>query len=205
MKFSAFFLLACGAVVKQDEALTGLEAVAKRCERSTFGPNFLFFFDKFHRLQFTDSFAFGAEHLISRYIALWVISYVDQVIVNGQPSKDAISNLLYSSTVGKHTSIVYFNKRVEDGKEMLKVSRYIWEHKFQRPNTFSFPIACPLCHRVYSWRNISSYRTSGGLSFELTCQTKIGKGQRCAGTYEVPALPTSSVVDSPYVGTWREM
>ena len=30
MKFSAFFLLACGAVVKQDEALTGLQTVAKR-------------------------------------------------------------------------------------------------------------------------------------------------------------------------------
>jgi hypothetical protein len=30
MKFSVFFLLACGAVVKQSEALAGLQAVAKR-------------------------------------------------------------------------------------------------------------------------------------------------------------------------------
>jgi len=30
MKFSAFFLLACGAVVKQAEALDGLKAVTKR-------------------------------------------------------------------------------------------------------------------------------------------------------------------------------
>ena len=30
MKFSAFFLLACGAVVKQAEALAGLKAVAER-------------------------------------------------------------------------------------------------------------------------------------------------------------------------------
>ena len=30
MKFSAFFLLACGAVVKQDEALAGLQTVAER-------------------------------------------------------------------------------------------------------------------------------------------------------------------------------
>lgn len=30
MKFSSLFLLACGAVVREAEALTGLEAVAER-------------------------------------------------------------------------------------------------------------------------------------------------------------------------------
>lgn len=32
MKFSAFFLLACGAVVRQTEALSGLEGIVKRYE-----------------------------------------------------------------------------------------------------------------------------------------------------------------------------
>ena len=36
MKFSSFFLLACGAVVRKSEAMAGLEAVARRYAPSGF-------------------------------------------------------------------------------------------------------------------------------------------------------------------------
>jgi hypothetical protein len=82
MKFSAFFLLACGVVVKQSGALAGLQAVA-----------------------------------------IWMMFYVDQVIVSGQPTQDAIPGLLYSSVVGKHTSILYISRAIDSkGSATLKLS-----------------------------------------------------------------------------------
>jgi hypothetical protein len=135
-----------------------------------------------------------------------MMSYADQVIVSGQPTQDAIPGLLYSSVVGKHTSISYIGRAVDSkGSATLKLSQYIWEHKAHRPNTHSFPIACPLCRCVYPWRNITSYATDGGSSFELKCTTKLENGGRCAGMWKVPERPNSSVVPSEYVGTWRVM
>jgi hypothetical protein len=157
-------------------------------------------------LQFTDAFAFGAEHLISHHPAVWMISYADQVIVGGQPSHDAIGNLLYSSGVGKHTSIVYINRRLGAGGDMVfNTSRYIWEHKFQRPHTFSFPIACPLCAHVYPWQSIPNNLADATPSFTINCKTKLANGQKCKGTWVVPECPVSDAVASPYVGTWRVM
>ena len=66
--------------------------------------------DQYHRLQFTDIFAFGAECLISHHVATWMMAYMDQVIISGQPSGDALSSLLYSSAVSKHTLIVHLNR-----------------------------------------------------------------------------------------------
>ena len=203
-KFSAFFLLACGAVVRQGEALTGLQDMVKRYFNQLHTryhlPNW------FSRLRFTDTFAFGAERLISHQVGTWMISYADQVIVSGQPSKDAIGNLLYSSGVGKYTSIVYLNGTIgTGGKQTLKLSQYIWEHRLQQPNTHPFPIACPTCHHVYSWRSISSHLAGDGAAFNLKCTTKLANGEKCAGTWRVPELPSSSAVPSPYVGTWRVM
>lgn len=153
-----------------------------------------------------DAFAFGAERLISHQPAVWMISYADQVIISGQPSKDSISNLLYSSGVGKHTSIVYINRSVSNSGEVTtNTNQYIWEHKSQRPHTFSFPITCPLCAHVYSWQSIPSHLAADSPSFTIKCKTKLGNGQKCAGTWVVPTRPGSSVVDSPYVGTWRVM
>ena len=238
MKFSAFFLLACGAVVKQAEALAGLKAVAERYFVSILIGSFS---HQSPRLKFTDSFAFGAEHLISHQVATWMMSYADQVIVGGQPSKDAIGNLLYSSGVGKHTSIVFINgttskkEKVTSGKEKAtsnkgkatskkekatsnkgeatsdevkqeyQVSQYIWEHNSHRPNTHSFPIACPLCHYVYPWRSIPGHVTDEGTGFDLRCKTVLADGGKCMGTWKVAARPMSSTVPSPNVGTWRVM
>jgi hypothetical protein len=135
-----------------------------------------------------------------------MIAYVDQVIVSGQPSKDSITNLLYSSGVGKHTSIVYINRSLDgSGKAAANTNRYIWEHKFQRPHTFSFPIACPLCAHVYPWQAVPGQLAAEAPSFELACKTKLENGQKCKGKWVVPERPVSSVVPSPYVGTWRAM
>lgn len=130
--------------------------------------------------------------------------YADQVIIGGQPSKDAIGGLLYTSGVGKHTSIVYLGKRADDdGKVVVSVTQYVWEHKFQRPNTFSYPITCPTCHHVYSWQNIHARVMEDGSSFTLMCKTKLDNGQKCTGTWKIPARPNSSAVEAPYIGTWR--
>jgi hypothetical protein len=82
----------------------------------------------------------------------------------------------------------------------MHTSQYFWDHKFQRPNGFSYPLACPSCRCVWSWKTISSRATASGSAFNLVCKTS-----GCRGTWEVPACPSSSVVDSPYVGTWREI
>ena len=203
MKFSALFLLACGAVVREREALAGLEAAVKE-----YGFLTLVFLhaNPFRSLQFTDAFAFGAERLISHYPAMWMISYADQVISGGQPSKDSIASLLYSSGVGKHTSLVYINRSASaSGEVTINTSRYIWEHKSQRPHTFSFPIACPLCAHIYPWQSIPSHLANAPAEFTINCKTKLGDGQRCKGTWVVPACPESSIVNALYVGTWRVM
>ena len=159
-----------------------------------------------YRLQFSDTFAFGAECLISHYPATWMILYADQVIISGQPSMDAILSLLYSSGVGKHTLLIHLNKTSDSmGNTVIKTSQYVWEHKFQWPHTFSYPIACPLCHHVYPWQNINSHTIANGSSFLLKCKTKLRNGQKCEGTWEILAHPESSVVESPYVGSWRVM
>ena len=100
--------------------------------------------DQYRRLWFTDTFAFSAKHLISHHVTTWMMAYVDQAIISGQPSGDALSSLLYSLAVGKHMSIIHLN-RVNG---VVKLVRYVWEHKFQRPNTHSFPIACLQCWHI---------------------------------------------------------
>jgi hypothetical protein len=135
-----------------------------------------------------------------------MITYADQVIVSGQPFKDSIANVLYSSGVGKHTSIIYINRILgNSGEVTINTNQYIWEHESQRPHTFSFPITCPLCAHVYSWQRIPSNLAAGKSSFTIRCKTKLENGGNCKGTWVVPACPESSVVVSPYVGTWRVM
>lgn len=197
--FSSFFLLACGAVVNEGGALAGLEATAKKYVFSICR----YLSNKFGRLQLTDTFAFGAERLISHHVAIWMISYASQVIVGTQPSKDCIGNLLYSSSIGKHTSVVYLNNTFEEKKQVFTSTRYIWEHESLRPNSFSFPLACPSCRHIYSWRNIPSHFKDGA-SAKLVCKTKV-EGGKCKGSWEVPQLPSSFAISSPYVGTWRKL
>lgn len=153
-------------------------------------------------LNFADAFAFGAENLISRYPAPWMMSYADQVIISGQPSQDSVGNLLYSSTIGSHTSVVYLNKQL--GGEVA-VSQYVWEHGSQRPNTFSYPIACPLCCHIHSWQKIPAQVAATGIPFTLKCKTVLENREKCAGTWNIPARPKSTLVESPYVGEWRKI
>jgi hypothetical protein len=201
MKFSSFFLLACGAVIKKGEALAGLQEVVQRYGSPAAAG--LHALNQFYSHQFTDAFAFGAERLISHQVAIWMMSYADQVIVGGQPSKDSISNLLYSSGISKHTSIVYLNRA---GKEdPYTISRFTWEHDSQCPNGFSYPLACPLYHCIYPWHSIPSFVTDKGLAFTVTCKTKLRGGRKCEGKWDLPAHPNSSPVPSPHVGAWRVM
>ena len=127
-------------------------------------------------------------------------------MVGGQPSKDAIGSLLYSSGVGKHTSIVFINGATDGkGKQTYQLSQYIWDHKAHQPNTHSFPITCPMCHCIYSWPSIPGHVTEKGSGFDLQCKTKLADGGRCTGTWRVQARPSSSTVPLPYVGTWWVM
>ena len=147
--------------------------------------------DRFLSLRCKDSFAFGAPRLIAYNLSQWMVSYVDQVIIGGHPSGDAIPNLLYCSSVGRHTSVLHVC-------EAGKVFRYTWEHKTQRPNTHSYPAMCHSCRRVYSWNSVGKANGEDGLPFKLVCKTKM-----CEGSWDVPGRPVSSAIGSPYVGTWR--
>ena len=159
--------------------------------------------NRFYSHQFTDAFAFGAEHLISHQVAIWMMSYADQVIIGGQPLKDSISNLLYSSGISKHTSIIYLNRA---GKEdPYTISHFTQEHDSQHPNGFLYPLACPLCHCIYPWCSIPSFVTNKGSAFTVTCKTRLGGGKNCKGKWDLPACPNSSPVPSPHVGAWRVM
>lgn len=194
-EFSTFFLLACGAVIKEGTPLSSLKEVSARYVFSALIYPSL---TDFHRLKFTDVFAFGAERLIARQVAIWIIMYTDQVVVGGQPSADSIGNLLYSTSAGKYTSIVYLKKTTSG---VLDVSKFIWDHKFQRPHGSSYPLACHLCRCIYSWDTIAGRAPTDGSAYNLVCKTT-----GCKGTWEVPARPSSSkVVASPYVGTWRKV
>ena len=166
------------------------------------GPYYFFQSNEFHSLKFTDVFAFGAERLIARQVQVWIMSYADQVIVSGQPSSSSIGNLLYSSNIGKHTSVIYINKLAGEPSVTLQ---YIWEHSAQRPNTHSYPLACPSCRYFSSWRNVTSHAGAAeGSAFELTCKAKVG-GVKCNHVWRVPKRPSSTAIGSPYVGVWRKI
>lgn len=153
-------------------------------------------------LKFIDTFAFGAPRLIGHFVAVWMVSYGDKVIVSGMRSKSCISSLLYSSHIGRHSSVLFLNnpKREEN---TISVARYIWGHKNQRPNTHTFPVACPSCHTLQSWTRPTSFDVGRGVSLTLRC-----KGHDCTGlvkcrqTYAIASRPPSTPLDSPYVGTW---
>jgi hypothetical protein len=135
-----------------------------------------------------------------------MLSYTDKVIVNGMSSKSCISSLLYSSDIGRHTSILFLHNH-EDQKNLntLSVARFIWEHETQRPNTHTFPLNCPVCHKIQSWCPPNVIIRKDGSSFTLPCNTKKwerGHPIQCTGAFEVGVRPPSTLVASPYVGRW---
>ena len=162
--------------------------------------------DSSPRFQFTDTFAFGAPRVIGHFITIWMISYSDKVIVNGMDSKKCITSLLYASDIGRHTSVLFLNNSGEQKKDkVLSVARYAWEHGFQRPNTHTYPLNCPVCHNVLSWCPPESVPREDGDSFTLPCNTKYwenNKMTRCSGQYKINARPPSNFVGSPYLGSW---
>lgn len=195
---SSMFLLACGSVVRVGEALEGLVSMTK--EYGHFRLDFCYP-DLSNRLKFSDAFAFGADRLIVHPVAIWMISYADKVIASGQPSKDAMRALLYASDLGKHTSVTHLTKSGAD----VEVMHYKWKHDQYRPNTSTFPLACPVCNVVGPW-NLDSVKHRGGAEIVLKCKSRDHGGHRCTGTYTVPALPAGSLeVKAVYDGTWMVM
>jgi hypothetical protein len=135
-----------------------------------------------------------------------MLSYTNKVIVNGMSLKSCISSLLYSSDIGHHTSILFLHNP-KDHKDLNKlfVARFVWEHKTQRPNTHTFPLNCPVCHKVQSWCPPNSIIRKDEFSFTLPCNTKEwvrGHPFQCTGVFEIGARPPSTLVASPYVGGW---
>ena len=194
MEFSSFFLVACGAVVQRSGALAGLKSIT---DEYVFLADHSHYTHHFCRLKFTDAFAFGALQLFSHHPAIWMMGYADQVIISGQDSGAAIGNLLHSCAVGKHTSITYLNT-AKGGEAVTR--QYVWEHQTQRPNTHSYPLSCTLCNHIQSWQRIPKV---DGVAFTLKCKTVFLNGERCKGTWEVPARLTSSLVEAAYVVEWR--
>jgi len=155
-------------------------------------------------IHFTDIFAFGAPKVVAYFITIWMMTYGDKVIVCGMPSGSCVPSLLYSSDIGRHTSILFLNNiKGEQGQDTIRVARYAWEHDRQRPNTHTFPIACPVCHVVYPWNCAGFVVQKGcGKRFTLTCHTKLENGGNCSGEYTIDGRPSSTIVEAPYIGSW---
>ena len=146
-------------------------------------------------------FAFGAPKLIGHNVTIWMLSYADFVIINGMNISSCISNLLYSSHLGIHTSILFLNNTSKEANS-LEVARYAWEHKHQRPNTHTLPLSCPVCHGIRTWCDASVVKRVPGEGFAISCLHKNTDGSKYKGRYEVAACPPSSALEAPYVGTW---
>jgi len=153
------------------------------------------------RFQFTDTFAFGAPKVIGHFLSIWMITYADKVIINGMFSRSCLPTLLYASEIGHHTSVLFINK----ANGSFTITRYTWQHDSQRPNTHTFPLACPICHALQPWCPPGAVKRQDGDAFTLQCMTKTsqgGKVVRCPGTYEVGSRPSSSLLKPQYVGEW---
>lgn len=196
MKFSSLFLLACGSVVKKPKALEDLGKVTKECGHLILFPTCS---NLSSRLGFSDTFAFGADRLICHPVVIWMMLYADRVIISQQPSDKAVPNLLYSSDIGKHTSVIHLRK-TEQG---LTTSKFVWSSNHYRPNTFSVPLACPVCCCIAPWRGVGRPNKEGS-AYTLKCKNKEG-GSYCVGSYEVPAAPSSDPVKHPHDGTWLQL
>ena len=158
--------------------------------------------DAVSSLRIIDTFAFGAPKVIGHFVAIWMISYGDKVIIRGMRSKACISSLLYSSHIGHHTSILFLNNRKRKG-DTISVARYIWGHDTQRPNTHTFPIACPSCHTLHPWNRPNSASVANGVPITLNCTSFDSSCvHRCNETYVIDSRPPSTALASPYVGTW---
>ena len=153
-------------------------------------------------LKFVDTFAFGAPKLIGHFAAIWMISYGEMVIISGMKSKLCISSLLYCSHIGRHGSMLFlYNPKRE--KDTISVARYIWGHKNKRPNSHTFPVACPSCHTLQPWNRPNSSAVETGASLTLRCKGYDPTGlTKCEQKYTIASRPPSSPLDSPYVGTW---
>ena len=153
------------------------------------------------RLKFDNAFAFGAPKLIGHNVTIWMLSYGDLVIVNGMDISTCISNLLYSSHLGVHTSILFLNN-TSKATNSLFVARYAWEHQDQRPNTHTLPLSCAICHGIRTWCKARVVNRVPGERFAISCLHKNPDGTKCSGRYEVAARPPSTALEAPYVGTW---
>ena len=159
--------------------------------------------DTFPSFNFTDTFAFGAPKVIGHYVTIWMIKYADMVIVAGMKTELCISSLLYSSDIGRHTSILFIHvaEATKESPRKLLAGLYTWEHQDQRPNTHTFPLTCPICHALQPWQRPGAFWNEEGDPFTLKCTRKIG-GTRCLGSIEIEARPPSTLLESPYVGKW---
>lgn len=127
-----------------------------------------------------------------------MVNYAHRIIVTGMNSLSCISTLLYASDLGRQTSVLYFHLK---GDQLLK-GHYVWEHPRLRPNTHTFPVACPECNHIRSW---SRGKRSGGKSFTLRCKAKVEKDGvrvRCSGSHKIACRPATIPISSPYNGCW---
>jgi hypothetical protein len=73
-----------------------------------------------------------------------MLSYADKVIVNGMSSKSCISSLLYSSDIGRHTSILFLhNHKDQKNLNTLSVARFIWNMRPKGPTPTHSPSTAP--------------------------------------------------------------
>ena len=179
--------------------------------------------------RFTDTFAFGAPKVIGHYVTIWMLTYADRVIICGMPAVLCMSSILYATEIRRHTSVLHIycnvvvveeskpeggedpaSKGKKKEQEILKARMYIWEHPVYRPNSYTYPITCPVCHCIRLWfpTDSPSIKRNPDGSFTLTCLTKLGEPKKgetrktCPGQYVIGSLPFSDPIWQPDSGKW---
>ncbi|KAM6489444.1 hypothetical protein JOM56_015077 [Amanita muscaria] len=134
MKGSILYLLACGAVVGNQEA-------------------FVHFKQSVQRFSIAHALAFDAPRLSPTMTAEFLMRLTKSYVINGYPFTQALEHLLPDVTeLGKHTSIIHFCER--------DIVKYSWTHREYQPWGVSLPIQCPACGVLQGWINITK---EGGL------------------------------------------
>jgi hypothetical protein len=99
---------------------------------------------------------FAAKDLRPYLISPFILLYGQHVLVEGISLSDFKRRFLPTSSIGRHTDIVYIFK--EEGK--TQSFRYTWTHHGIRPWGHDLPVQCHGCWRIKPWISINNADSS---------------------------------------------
>jgi len=148
-------------------------------------------------MSINDGFAFGQSTLISGYLNTFAVDFANQVLFDGWLCHKILPQMLYSSVIGRHTSVIYLSGSLTASGWKLTTTEFVWTHPTCRPNGSAIPSQCPGCYYYRNWKIPPT--STGDKPVILTCQTT-----GCDGKYIVPNLTGFVEVGYGMMGTWKK-